>query len=902
MCPKQIPCHCESSGKWIAVTLYNSWTMSLSPGSQVGPYEVIAPLGEGAMGVVFRGRDTRLQRDVALKLLPDHLANEPDRLARFQREAQVLASLNHTNIAQIYGLEHVNGSTCIVMELVEGQTLEERLKQGPLSYDETLDIARQLSDALATAHERGVVHRDLKPANIKLTPNGMVKVLDFGLAKALGPKASDTHMSVMPTMASGSIVGTIVGTPGYMSPEQARGKEVDARTDIWAFGCIVYEMLTGRQAFSGETLTDVMAKIVTSPPDLDLLPRDTPPSLRLLLSAALDKNASHRLQHIGDSRLFLDGTLVADAAKSVAPPEKRRSSGSLLIAALVVALAIAAIPAVLYFRNVPDTPEMHFDISIEGMRGQPLISPDGRTIAYGALGPEGRPSIWLRPINSGIARQLTGTENVGIALWSTDSLKLAFITDGKLKKIDATGGSPQLLGEVTGGLRGGAWSPAGVILLARVGDNVISRIADTGGQLSALTKLDTARGEILHAFPTFLPDGNHFLYLAASSKPEESGIFLRSLDSKESPKRVIPLQPSNFQGMSYVAPGYLLFHYNGRLTAQRMSDAGITEGDPVVVAEGLDSTFSASNTGLLLYHKASPVAARQLLWFNRDGKQVGQVGTEANYGNVDLSPKGDRAAVDIISNSNRDIWIVDLARDVPSRITFDPASEFTASWSSDGSRVAYASTRSDGTKIYAKSSTGAGVETVLSPEETTAIPVHWSPDDKYVVFSRPQPKSSGTYDTWLIPLDGDRKARPFLETPFDKVQARISPDGRWIAYSTNESGMYQVVVQTFPDPNGGRWQITAEGGMEPKWRRDGRELYYLAFDGKLMSVSITGPVFQAGRPASLFQTPLIVSRQPIRDRRYDVAPDGRFLIVTPAATTATLPTTVVVNWQAALEK
>ena len=878
--------------------------MSLSPGSHVGPYEVVAPLGAGAMGVVFRARDTRLQRDVALKLLPDQFANEPDRLARFQREAQVLASLNHTNIAQIYGLEHVEGSTCIVMELVEGETLEDRLKQGPLSYEETLDVARQLSDALAAAHERGIIHRDLKPANIKLTPNGTVKVLDFGLAKALSPKDSDARMSVMPTMASGSMVGTIVGTPGYMSPEQARGKEVDARTDIWAFGCIVYEMLTAQQAFSGETVTDVLAKIVTSPPDLNLLPKDTPSSLRLLLSAALNKTVAHRLQHIGDSRLFLEGALTGDAVMTGSTPATRRSPrANFLVAALAGALVIAAIPAVLYFRPVAQAPEMHFNISIEGMRGQPLVSPDGQTIAYGAPTADGRASLWLRPINSSTGQQLSGTENVNGVVWAPDSRRLAFTADGKLKKIDAAGGSSQLLTELNGGLRGAAWSPSGVILLARITDGVISRIADTGGKLTPVTKLAKERGETLHAYPTFLPDGNHFLYLGAFSKPEESGIFLTSLDSVEPPQRVLTLQPNNFTAMSFVEPGYLLAHYNGQLTAQRMTAKGKPEGQPIVLAEGLDSQFSVSNTGLLLYHKASPVALKQLLWFNRDGKQVGQVGSEANYGNVDLSPRGDRAAIDMMANNNRDIWVVDLERDVPLRITFDPGSDWSASWSSDGNRIVFASTRANLTQIYEKSSTGAGAETLLSPDEKNAIPVHWSPDGKNVVFSRLRQNANGVYDTWLLPLDGDRKARLFLETPFDKFQARISPDGRWIAYSTNESGVYQIVVQTFPDPNGGRWQISAEGGVEPKWRRDGRELYYLAYDGKLMSVSVTGPSFQAGRPVALFQTPLQVNRgQLLRDRRYDVSPDGRFLFVTPAATAASLPTTVVVNWTAALKK
>ena len=338
--------------------------MAILPGSHIGPYEVVSQLGEGGMGVVFRGRDSRLQRDVALKVLPDNFASDPDRLSRFQREAQVLASLNHAHIAQIYGLEQVEGAACIVMELVEGETLEERLRKGPLSYDEAIDISKQIADALGAAHERGVVHRDLKPANIKVMSNGTVKILDFGLAKALGPKTSDTNITALPTMASGSMVGAIVGTPGYMSPEQARGKDVDARTDIWAFGCVLYEMLTAKQAFSGETVTDIMAKIVTSPPDLEQLPKTTPPSVRLLLSSVLNKNATQRLQHIGDSRLFLEGTLIPAEATAGAP-QKQSKRGKLVVAALVAALVVVAIPAVLYFRSSPPTQQaMRFDMTL----------------------------------------------------------------------------------------------------------------------------------------------------------------------------------------------------------------------------------------------------------------------------------------------------------------------------------------------------------------------------------------------------------------------------------------------------------------------------------------------------------------------------------------------------------
>jgi Tol biopolymer transport system component len=858
--------------------------MSITPGSRVGPYEVTSQLGEGGMGVVFRGRDSRLQRDVALKVLPDHFASDPERLSRFEREAQLLASLNHQNIAQIYGLEQVEGATCIVMELVEGETLEDRLKRGPLSSDEALEIARQIAEALATAHERGIVHRDLKPANIKLTPSGTVKVLDFGLAKALGPK-SETSMSMVPTMASGSIVGAVVGTPGYMSPEQARGKEVDARTDIWAFGCVLYEMLTARQAFAGETVTDVLARIVTAPPDLDLLPPTTPQSVRTLLACLLHKNASQRLQHVGDTRLFLDGTLVpATAQKADATAGSRGMRNKIAIASLVAALLLLAIPAGLYFRSSPEpAARMRFELTLPGLLGTPVISPDGRTIAYAVQPQDGRRMLWLRSIDSDTAQQVGGTEDVGGILWSRDNKRVAIIADGRLAKIEVASGNRQVLGQV-GNLRGGDWNESGVILLARTSDNLISRISDNGGELTPITKLNAERKETLHALPVFLPDGNHFLYVALGEKVEESSLYVAS-----------------FNGLAYVSPGYLLIHNNGKVTAQRLDAGGRKlDDEALILAEEVEGGFSVSDTGLMMYRKAVPQAGRQLLWFDRNGKPMGQLGAVANYINVDLSPTGDRAAVDILTNTGRDVWVIDVERSVPARISFDPGSDWTASWSRDGSKLAYASSRLEKTRIYQKSSTGAGAETQLSTD-SDAVPIHWSPDDRYIVYSRN--RGNAMYDTWLKPLFGDGKPIAYLESPFDKMQVRVSPDSRYAAYATNESGTYQIIVSTFPDANGGKWPISAAGGIEPKWRHDGRELYYLALDGKLMAVPITGPGFKAGKPEPLFQTPISLNRaQPGRDRRYDVDPKGRFLIVAPAATPTSVPMTVVVNWNGSLTK
>jgi Tol biopolymer transport system component len=882
--------------------------MGISPGSRIGPYEVTAPLGEGGMGVVFRGRDTKLQRDVALKLLPDNFASDPERLARFQREAQVLASLNHPNIAQVYGLEHVEGSACIVMELVEGETIADKLKSGPFSFHEAIEVAKQIADALAAAHERGIVHRDLKPANIKLTPNGTVKVLDFGLAKAVGPKASNPSLTSMPTVADGSAIGTIVGTPGYMSPEQARGKEVDARTDIWAFGCVLFEMLTAHRAFEGETATDIIAKIVTSLPDLNLLPKDTPSSIRMLLSSVLNKNATQRLQHIGDARLFLDGTLAAATpANSETIPASRGKSGKLVMVVLAAFLAVVSVPAVLYFLNTPKpATSMRFDLSMPTVPGAPSLSPDGRTIAYELQPANGKRTLWVRPIGADAGQQLPSTEEAGATMWSPDSRKIAFIAEGKLKKIDIAGGSPNLIAEV-GNLRGTDWNRSGVILLARTSDNVIVQMSDSGGAMSPVTKLDATRKEALHALPVFLPDGNHFLYVAVAGKPEDSGIFFSSLDGKATPTRVVALQPTRFNSMAYVSPGILVYSNEGKIIAQQLNSSGSkVVGNPAVIADDAEGNFSVSNTGLLIYRKTAPVAGRQLLWFDHDGKQGSEVGPVRNYGNVDLSPKGDRAAVDMVFENNRDIWVIDLARSVLSRITFDAGQEWSPTWSPDGQRLAFVTNRAEYKNvnvIMEKSATGAGMETKVDSGAASSIPVHWSPDDKYLVFSRQRTNGNG-FDNWLLPLFGDRKPRPYLESTFDRIQSRVSPDSRFLAYTTNESGTFQIVVQTFPDPNGGKWQISADGGVQPKWRRDGRELYYLSLDGKMMSVPVsTGPVFTTGRPVVLFQTPLTVNRSsPTRDRQFDVAPDGRFLMSEPAASAAYVPFTVLVGWDSLLGK
>jgi len=877
--------------------------MAITAGTRIGAYEVTSQLGEGGMGVVFRARDTKLLRDVAVKVLPDHFADDGDRLSRLQREAQLLASLNHPNIAQIYGLEQLGGSGCIVMELVEGETLGDRLKNGPLPVDEAIEVAKQIADALAAAHERGIIHRDLKPANIKLTPSGTVKVLDFGLAKAMAIRSQATELSAMPTMVSGSVAGMVVGTAAYMSPEQARGKDVDARTDIWAFGCVLFEMLTGKQAFEGETFTDIAARIVSGQPDMDLLPASLPHSIRLLLDSTLNKNQNQRLQHIADMRLFLDQKLFPPAAAAAtAAHENTSNRGKFWIAAFAILLIAALVPTAIYFRRpsqqgVP----MRFEIALPVIPGgQFNVSPDGARLAYVAQPPNENRAIWIRPIGSETAQKLTDTENASGVAWSPDSRYVAFVVDDKLKKIDVVSGAIQTICDIKGRVLGFTWNRNGVMLLAN--DSRIIRVSDAGGEVKTQVALDPARKDQQVALPVFLPDGNHFLYVAVSSVQDNSGFYVGSLDPKP-PKRLMPLG-TRVAGMAYSPQGYIIIA-GQTLTAYQFDLSRLEiQGQPVQLAETADS-FSVSDTGLLLFRKAVIVQQnKELTWFNRSGEAMGRVGTPANYGDVELSPKAERVAVDMVSNQNRDVWAIDIARNVTSRITSDAAADWSPLWSPDESQLIFASSRGGANHIYRKSSTGVGEEEMVSPNDSNQIPVNWSPDGRYIVFSRLRPAGSniGGVDTWVMENFGDKKATPFMESQFDKAQARISPDGRFLAYATNDSGIYQVVVQTFPDPNGAKWQITAQGGVEPKWRRDGRELYYLGLDGKLMGVQVK-PDHTFGTPAVLFQTPLtLVRNQSPRDRRYDVAPDGRFLLAVPV-TGNTEPTIVAaINWAAGLRE
>jgi Tol biopolymer transport system component len=892
------------------------------------------------MGIVFRARDTRLMRDVALKVVPDELAIDPDRLARLTREAQLLASLNHPNIAQIYGLEQTpaSASRVIVMELVEGETLHDRLVRGPVPLDEAPHIAQQIVDALEAAHGRGIVHRDLKPANIKLTPDGTVKVLDFGLARleASGAGESGDALSNSPTITNASMPGVILGTLAYMSPEQARGKVADSRSDIWAFGCVLFEMLSGRQPFTGETGTDIIAHIVTAEPAWDRLPVEVTSPVRTLLAAALTKDPKRRLQHIGDARLFLSAPVVPEAPTSAHARNRFGWGLTAGLAALVAALAIAAF---FYTRHGPAAPtETRFEMPAPGFVGDLTISPDGQRLAYVAAS-EGKPRIWIRPFGSLAAQPLPGTEDATSLFWSPDSRFLGFILfPGGLQKIDVSGGPRQRLADAFVNVPG-TWGRDGTILFSSLdrGGPSLVRVPSSGGPVQAVTTtLPPGVGATGLVMPQFLPDGRHFLFVAG--RADASGAVLSvlhagSLDSTATTRLMDldPWQPGARQGLAfrYVEPGYLLFRRNQTLMAQRFDTARVAlTGNAVSLVEGIQE-FSASDTGALVYRKSqgepsAPSGSPQLLWVDRTGKPAGQVALPPNAGDPRLSPDGHRIAVDALEGRNRDIWVIDIARGASSRLTFDPAGEAYPVWAPDSNQIVFSSgrrgsssqaARSDpnmvnGSELYSKAASGAGADTLLLAGDggELLIPEDWSADGRYIIFRRVKLTATARVlpDLWALPLFGDRKPFPLVQSPAVKGFARLSPDGRWLAYMTNESGPFQVVVQPFPDSSKGKWQVSTRGAEEMMWRRDGRELFFLA-EGKLMAASIRGgDAFEWGSPQALFATPLGLPSSQVGTRA-NVTTDGqRFLFAiqtaAPASETssASVPITAVVNWTAAL--
>jgi len=712
-----------------------------------------------------------------------------------------------------------------------------------------------------------------------------------------------------------------------MSPEQARGKTVDARTDIWALGCVLYEMLTARRAFTGETTTDIIAQVVQHQPDWKLLPAVTPPSVSMLLETTLNKDPKKRLQHAGDARVFLDRASRHEFSSSGKPSEPTRRLHWLLKVGLALALLAALTTAVLYSLRMPvESQEMHFEIRAEGIFNDSLsISPNGELIAYVAT-TNRKSAVWVRPVDAGTPRRLEGTDNSANYLlgWSPDSRSLAFYADGKLKKIDVFGGQPIILTDDVSLTLPGTWNRDGVILFTQNlgGSPIIVRISDTGGAVTPMTAGE--KGTTYYA-PLFLPDGRHFFYfgLMSSGASADITLYLGSLDSK-SATRIGSLGSvdGGFSGSLspvYVNTGYLLFVRNGSLTAQRIDASGRPVGQAVGIAGNI-AGFSASDK-LLLYRQTNPgqqvQASNRILWFDRSGKQLGQVGEPDNYGSIELSGDDRRAATTKPGGDSFDLWVIDLDRGIPDRLTSNPGTEILPVWSPDGRDIVFASTPSDSANrfpnLFRRSSRSLGTETLIFDGNPGAsLPQDWSADGKYVIFVRRNVPSAASADLWFLPMSGERKALPYLRSNYRKIQAQLSPNGRWLAFSTNESGDSQVVVQTFPDPNEGKWQITSKGGSQPRWRRDSRELFYLAPDEKLMAVPVNGNRgFEAGVPVPLFQTPAGASTLPgfLPSFRYDVSANGeRFIFLAPinsggaGSDADSTPITAIVNWTTRFRK
>ncbi|HQR44903.1 MAG TPA: protein kinase, partial [Thermoanaerobaculia bacterium] len=813
--------------------------------------------------------------------------------------AKAISALAHANICALYDVATHEGTEYLVMEHLEGQTLAERLAAGPLAPEQLLKIAVEMAAALDAAHHAGITHRDLKPGNVMLTKSG-VKLLDFGLAKTALPPVKSSSATSLPTEMPRAITqeGTILGTFHYMAPEQLEGKDADARSDIFSFGAVLYEMATGRKAFDGKSQAALISAILKDEPaPVSAVAPMTPPALDRVVKACLAKDPEERFQTAHDIRLQL--TWIAEGGSQVgvpAPVAQRRKSRERLAWGFAAAAALAAaVLGVGFVRRAPARPRLvRFEImtpaeitSIDA----PRISPDGRILAFNATDASGKSRIWIRPLNALGARSLAGTEGTTRPFWSPDSRFLGFFAEGKLKKVDVSGGPPQKICDAPTG-SDGSWSPGGVILFDGNAADPIYRVPAAGGTPAVAVKPDASRKEATVGWPEFLPDGRHFLYLATGEKPEDNAYRIGVLDSTES-TLLAPAQTL----VTYAPPGFLLFVRDKTLVAQAF-DAGSlkTKGEPVPLAEqiGTDSVglarFSVSRDGVLVYRTGE--SGDRFVWVDRTGKEGETVGDFGENHNPAFSPGGDRLAYDLGDprTGKSAIWVRDLRRGVSSRFSFSNGDAFSPLWSPDGRRLVY----TVGQDLFEKAVEGTGEEKLLLKTEELKFACDWSRDGRYIAYSS-QGKESN-WDIWVLPTFGDRKPVPFLKTSFAELRPVFSPDGRYLAYQSTESGRSEIYVQSFPGP-GGKWQISTGGGLEPQWRADGRELYYRAPDQKVMAVDVqTGNAVTAGTPHALFQGRFDMSIA--RNRLLPAADGRRFLVVAPLGREAMTPTTVVLNWSA----
>ena len=878
--------------------------MSLKPNEILGTYRVTAALGVGGMGEVWRAEDTTLGREVALKVLPEEVAADPERLARFEREARLLAALNHPNVATLYGLEHLGGQYVLVMELVEGRGLDEVIADGPLPMDESVAIALQLAEALEAAHEQGIVHRDLKPANIRIRPDGAVKVLDFGLAKAWRTDDGDASggLSMSPTMTRhATIEGVILGTAAYMSPEQARGHAVDKRADIWAFGVVLWEMLTGTRLFAGDTVSDILAAVLRAEPDFEHLPQETPASLRRVLRRCLQKKPKNRLHDMADARIeFADDTDEPPGIVEVqSAPRSNRALAFLPWAIAALSLVIAAGVMISSRKDeartpivaqLPPPPATEFLV-----RSGLALSPDGSLVVFGARNAAGDEQLWIQSLEDGSVRPLPGTDQAWHPFWSPDNRSIGFFSEGKLKKINLDGGVVEILADAPG-RPGGTWNRDGVIVATK--RNTIFRVAATGGPVQEIASGDATGLEYL--FPSFLPDGRHFLYLARNYTSTSDKLELRVGSLDGAPHKVVLNCNSNAE---YAPSGDLVWWQDGNLRAQpfelkrleltgesRLVRADV-EFDPRV-GHGL---FSVAANGTLVYRSGSIVNGDELALVDRDGRELGTIGEPGNFYHPRFSPDGSMVAIDKSDESNRgDIWIFDVARGAGTRLTSAPEDESVPVWSPDGRQLAFYSVRESALgAVHLRSLRGGNDERVLySDPSALASPWSWSRGNLIVVEIE-DPEGTNRDLGFLSPEEGSFTA--IATTRFQEQQGTISPDGRFITYVSGETGRGEVYVETFPDPFD-RWRVSAEGGEGPVWRQDGRELFFVSARSEVVAVPIDfagdGSSLELGTPEVLFSADF---KEGAVRQAYDTIDGQVFVINRSVGDQDAAPMTLVVN-------
>ncbi len=905
--------------------------MSLTAGTRIGPYEILSLIGAGGMGEVYRARDMKLDRDIALKVLPDSFAGDHERLTRFEREAKTLASLNHANIAHIYGVEESlppAGSSrapirALAMELVEGDDLSQLIARGPVPLADALPIARQIADALEVAHEQGIIHRDLKPANIKVRPDGTVKVLDFGLAKIWTQDSgvgTQNDVSNSPTLTAaafaqghggaGTQMGMIIGTAAYMAPEQARGKSVDRRADIWAFGLVLYEMLTGRRAFEGDEISDVLAAVLRQDLDFSTLPPDTPPAVRRLLRRCLEKDPRKRLGAISDARIELDDQELAPAATAAAP-RAAPSIAARLWPAIAAVLLTAAVAAWLWPRTATSPSGTLMRLSVLPPPGEELypdstgvaLSPDGTTIVF-VVGSVTRSEtqLWVRPVDSTTARRLEDTEGASLPFWSPDSRRIGFFSSDKLKTIAVSGGRAETLWDAPGG-RGAFWTPSNVIVFAPDATGPIYRIAASGGTPEPITKIDAAKREAGHRFPALLPDGDHFLYAVLPGKAGKFDIYASSL-SGAAPKFIAAMDSAP----AYAEPGWLLYVRQGVLAAQGFDPRTLTlRGDPIPLGDEPTSILdpltsftagravSISNTGSLAYY-SSPSLNTTATWYDANGRSLGVINLPpGHYESAAISPDGTRAIfVRSTSPSESTLWLVHLTGGGATPITSGHGRNDSPVWSPDGKRIVFATDRDGAQDFFVKAIDDASPEQLLFRSEALfKNPTAWSPDGQWIVLTQLDPGSA--QDVWRLAASGQGNPTALVRGPDRDNSGPISPDGRWFAYLSDETGRFELYIQPF-EGTGRRMQISQKGAARVWWSRDTHQLLFVSADLQTLwrvDVALTGAEPHAGTPTQIATLPAGVIN-------VEATPDGqRFLAIAPERT-GIGSITVVQHWLGAL--